>query len=96
MEPMIGLMLGLLGGGAAGFFTLRSLSSKRAQVVVDEANKTADLTVKEAKLTAQRLTSEAETKSTSMIERANAAVEKSKIDNERIKNEKIQQEIPSI
>ena len=91
MEPMIGLMLGLLGGGAAGFFTLRSLSAKSAQVVVDEANKTADLTVKEAKLTAQRLTSEAETKSTSMIERANAAVEKSKIDNERIKNEKIQQ-----
>ena len=91
MEPMIGLMLGLLGGGAAGFFALRSLSAKRAQVVVDEANKTADLTVKEAKLTAQRLTSEAETKSTSMVERANAAVEKSKIDNERIKNEKIQQ-----
>lgn len=91
MEPMIGLILGLLGGGAAGFYTLRSLSAKRAQVVVDEANKTADLTVKEAKLTAQRLTSEAETKSTSLIERANAAVEKSKIDNERIKNEKIQQ-----
>lgn len=88
---MIGLILGLLGGGAAGFYTLRSLSAKRAQVVVDEANKTADLTVKEAKLTAQRLTSEAETKSTSLIERANAAVEKSKIDNERIKNEKIQQ-----
>ncbi len=91
MEPMIGLMLGLLGGGAAGFFALRSLSAKRSQIIVDEANKTADLTVKEAKLTAQRLTSEAETKSTSMVERANAAVEKSKIDNERIKNEKIQQ-----
>jgi ribonucrease Y len=91
MEPMIGLILGLLGGGAAGFYTLRSLSSKRAQVVVDEANKTADLTVESAKLTAQRLTSDAESKSNVMIERANASVEKSKIDNERIKNEKIQQ-----
>lgn len=91
MEPMIGLILGLVGGGAAGYFTLRSLTAKRAQVVVDEANKTADLTVKEAKITSQRLTSDAETKSNSMIERANAAVEKSKIDNERIKNEKIQQ-----
>ena len=91
MEPMIGLILGLIGGGAAGYFTLRSLTAKRSQVVVDEANKTADLTVKEAKITSQRLTSDAETKSNSMIERANAAVEKSKIDNERIKNEKIQQ-----
>ncbi len=91
MEPMIGLILGLVGGGAAGYFTLRSLTSKRAQVVVDEANKTADLTVKEAKITSQRLTSDAESKSNVMIERANAAVEKSKIDNERIKNEKIQQ-----
>jgi ribonucrease Y len=91
MEPMIGLILGLVGGGAAGYFTLRSLTAKRAQVVVDEANKTADLTVKEAKITSQRLTSDAETKSNAMIERANAAVEKSKIDNERIKNEKIQQ-----
>ncbi len=91
MEPMIGLILGLIGGGAAGFYTLRSLTAKRAQVVVDEANKTADLTVKEAKITSQRLTSDAESKSNVMIERANAAVEKSKIDNERIKNEKIQQ-----
>jgi ribonucrease Y len=91
MEPMIGLILGIVGGGAAGFFTLRTLSAKNAQVVVDEANKTADLTLKEAKLTAQRLTSDAESKSNSLIERANSAVEKSKIDNERIKNEKIQQ-----
>jgi ribonucrease Y len=91
MEPMMGLILGLLGGGAAGFYTLRTLSAKSAQVVVDEANKTADLTLKEAKLTAQRVTSEAESKSMSLIERANATVEKSKIDNERIKNEKIQQ-----
>jgi ribonucrease Y len=91
MEPMMGLILGLLSGGAAGFYTLRTLSAKSAQVVVDEANKTADLTLKEAKLTAQRVTSEAESKSMSLIERANAAVEKSKIDNERIKNEKIQQ-----
>jgi ribonucrease Y len=91
MEPMMGLILGLLGGGAVGFYTLRTLSAKSAQVVVDEANKTADLTLKEAKLTAQRVTSEAESKSMSLIERANASVEKSKIDNERIKNEKIQQ-----
>jgi ribonucrease Y len=91
MEPMIGLILGIVGGGAAGFYTLRTLSAKNAQVVVDEANKTADLTLKEAKLTAQRVTSEAESKSNSLIERANSAVEKSKIDNERIKNEKIQQ-----
>ena len=87
----MGLILGLLGGGAAGFYTLRTLTAKSAQVVVDEANKTADLTLKEAKLTAQRVTSEAESKSMSLIERANASVEKSKIDNERIKNEKIQQ-----
>ncbi len=91
MEPMIGLILGLVGGGATGYFTLRSLTAKRAQVVVDEANKTADLTVKEAKITSQRLTSDAESKSNVMIERASASVEKSKIDNERIKNEKIQQ-----
>jgi ribonucrease Y len=91
MEPMMVTILGLLGGGAVGFFALRSLSAKGAQVVVDEANKTADLTVKEAKLTAQRVISDAESKSTSLVERANAAVEKSKIDNERIKNEKIQQ-----
>ena len=88
---MIGLILGFMGGGAAGFYTLRTLSAKSAQVVVDEANKTADLTVKEAKITAQRVTSEAESKSNSLIERANSSVEKSKIDNERIKNEKIQQ-----
>jgi ribonucrease Y len=91
MEPMMGLIVGLLGGGAVGFFALRSFSAKNAQIVVNDANKTADLTVQEAKITAQRLTSDAESKSTSLIERANAAVEKSKIDNERIKNEKIQQ-----
>ena len=88
---MIGLILGLVGGGATRYFTLRSLTAKRSQVLVDEANKTADLTVKEAKITSQRLTSDAESKSNVMIERASASVEKSKIDNERIKNEKIQQ-----
>ncbi len=91
MESILGIIAGLLGGGAAGFFALRTMSANNAQKVVNDANKTADLTVQEAKLTAQRLTSDAESKSNSLIERANATLEKSKIENERIKNEKIQQ-----
>ena len=84
MESLIGIILGLLGGGAAGFFTMRTLAAKKAQAAIDDANKTADLTLSEAKLSAQRVTQEAEMK-------ALAAIDKSKIENERIKNEKIQQ-----
>jgi ribonucrease Y len=84
METMIGALLGLIGGGGLGFFLVRQMGATKAQSVIEDANKTADLTLKEAKLTATRLETEAKSK-------ADAATEKAKIDNERIKNEKIQQ-----
>ncbi|MBL7816679.1 MAG: ribonuclease Y [Saprospiraceae bacterium] len=87
METIVGAIVGLLAGGGIGFFMVRQLSAKNAQtaqLLIDEANKNADLSLKDAKLTAQRLVSEAESKASNIIE-------KSEIKNEQIKNQKIQE-----
>jgi ribonucrease Y len=84
MESIIGVVVGFLVGGGASFFIVKRLSDNKSQLLIDEANKTADLTVKEAKLTAQRLVSEAESKSSNLVEKA-------EIRNEQIKQQKIQE-----
>ena len=84
-------ILGLLGGGAAGFYALQMTGKNKVQGIIDDANKTADSTLREAKLTVLRLTNEAESKLSDAETKVVNLLEKSKIDNERIKNEKIQQ-----
>lgn len=81
---IISLIVGIIVGGGIAYFLVQKLNIGRAQTVIAEANKTADLTVQEAKLTAKRLTDEAETK-------ASASIEKAEAKNEIIKQKKIQE-----
>lgn len=81
---IISLSAGIIVGGVIAYFLVQKLNIGKAQTVIAEANKTADLTVQEAKLTAKRLTDEAETK-------ASASIEKAEAKNEIIKQKKIQE-----
>jgi ribonucrease Y len=84
MNSIVGLILGLLGGGGAGWFLIKQFTAKANQAKIDEANKTADLTLQEAKITAKRTLGEAENKAENLLEKA-------EMKNEQIKNQKIQE-----
>jgi ribonucrease Y len=84
MNSIVGLILGLLGGGGAGWFLIKQFTAKANQAKIDEANKTADLTLQEAKITAKRTLGEAESKAENLLEKA-------EMKNEQIKNQKIQE-----
>ena len=98
MMSILGVILGLIAGSAAGFFLIQKLNAQKAQELINRANSTGEVTVKEAKSTAERLLSEAKSKSSeaqSKLNEANAKVqnliEKAEIKNEQIKNQKIQE-----
>jgi ribonucrease Y len=84
MNPIIAIILGLVGGGGAGFFLIKQFGSKGIQSKIDDANKAADMTLQEAKISAKRITSDAESKAETLIEKA-------ELKNEQIKNQKIQE-----
>ncbi|MEZ4920823.1 MAG: hypothetical protein R2792_17110 [Saprospiraceae bacterium] len=63
---------------------LSLISKKGDQKAIEESNRQADLTIQEARLTAQRLTDEATTKAEKIVGKAEA-------ENERIKQQKIQE-----
>ncbi|MCW5923040.1 MAG: ribonuclease Y [Saprospiraceae bacterium] len=79
MEIIIGLV-GLVVGGVIAYF-LASQSNKKQ---VEESNRQADLVIKEARLTAKRLEDEATVKAEKIVGKAEA-------ENERIKQQKIQE-----
>ncbi len=84
MEIVIGTLAGLLIGGAAAYFVARQLQIKANQKAVEESNRQADLIVQEARLTAKRIVDEATVKAEKIVGRAES-------ENERIKQQKIQE-----
>jgi len=78
----LGLLLGIAGGGGAGFFIVRSLLVKSNQKKVDEINQISDLELEKAKIAAKRILDEAENRSEKIISKAEAK-------NESIKQQKI-------
>lgn len=78
----MGLLLGIAGGGGAGFFIVRSLLVRSNQKKVDEINQISDLELEKAKIAAKRILDEAENRSEKIISKAEAK-------NESIKQQKI-------
>ncbi|MEP7195172.1 MAG: ribonuclease Y [Saprospiraceae bacterium] len=84
MDPIIGLILGLLGGAGGGFLLTRTLVKNANQKKLDDLNKLSDIEIEKAKLSSQRIMDEAETKAERIIVKAEAR-------NEQIKQQKIQE-----
>jgi ribonuclease Y len=84
MEIGIEVIIGLVVGAVIAAVVLSLISKKGDQKAIEESNRQADLTIQEARLTAQRLTDEATTKAEKIVGKAEA-------ENERIKQQKIQE-----
>ncbi len=84
MEPVLGLIIGIVVGAIAGYFLIRTQSKKLAQAKIDELNAKADEEIKQARKTAERIVEEAEQKSNKLVGQAEAK-------NEKIKQRKIQE-----
>lgn len=84
MDPIIGLITGLVAGGVASFFLVRMQQSRASQQRKDEIVAVAERELEEAKLSAKRMVSEAETKAEKIMSQA-------EINNERTKQRKIQE-----
>ncbi|MBP6824946.1 MAG: ribonuclease Y [Saprospiraceae bacterium] len=80
MEIITGLIIGLVIGGIAAYF-FASQANKKS---VEEGNRQADLAIQEARLTAKRIEDEAAVKAEKIVAKADA-------ENERIKQQKIQE-----
>ncbi len=84
MEIAIGIVVGLVIGGAIAYFLANQSFKKANQKAIEEGNRQVDLIIQEAKLSAKRITDEATVKADKIISRAEA-------ENERIKQQKIQE-----
>ncbi|MBC7884266.1 MAG: ribonuclease Y [Saprospiraceae bacterium] len=80
MDPILGLVIGLLAGSGIGYFVVHSIFNNK----VKDANNKADISLKEAELNAKRKLDEAEN-------RADKIVAKAEQTNESIKQRKIQE-----
>ncbi len=80
----IGLIIGLLVGGAVAYFVVRSMITKSQQNKVEEMNAKADEVVKEARATAKRLVDEAQSKADKIVSKAEGK-------HENIKQKKIRE-----
>ena len=84
MELVITIILGLIGGGAAGFFGLKAIQGNKLKSAIENAEKSAERQISEAKITAKRIVSEAEVRCESLLSKAESK-------NEIIKQKKIQE-----
>ncbi|MBK8966393.1 MAG: ribonuclease Y [Lewinellaceae bacterium] len=84
MEILTGVIIGLVVGGIITYIIVSQAAKKANLKAIEEGNRQADLAIKEARLTAQRITDEASTK-------ADKIVSKAESENERIKQQKIQE-----
>lgn len=80
MSSIIGIILGVILGGGAGYFIIQTAFKSK----INEANDKADITLKEAELTASRKIQEAEAKADKLIAKAEQQ-------NESVKQKKIQE-----
>ena len=83
MEIGVGLIGGLVAGAIIGYFLVNSILKKQSQSKIDAANAKADAIAKDAQLKAERLERDAKQK-------ADKLLAKSERDNERKKQQKIQ------
>jgi len=81
---IIGLVIGLVVGGAVAFFLVRNMIAKSNQNKVEEMNAKADEVVKEARATAKRLVDEAQSKADKIVNKAEGK-------HENIKQKKIRE-----
>ncbi|MEY3248304.1 MAG: hypothetical protein RL742_347 [Bacteroidota bacterium] len=84
MDSTIYLIIGLAVGAVVAYAIAAYLHKKANEKAVEEGNRQADLAVKEARLTARRITDEASVQAEKMVAKAEA-------ENERIKQQKIQE-----
>ncbi len=84
MDSTIYLIIGLVVGAVAAYVIASYLHKKANEKAIEEGNRQADLAVKEARLTARRITDEASVQAEKMVAKAEA-------ENERIKQQKIQE-----
>ncbi|MCS6929546.1 MAG: ribonuclease Y [Saprospiraceae bacterium] len=84
MEIAIGLVIGIITGGATAYLLVNQALKRAKQKAIEESNRQADLIIQEARLSAKRITDEASVKAEKIISRAEA-------ENERIKQQKIQE-----
>ena len=84
MEMILGLIGGLVVGAIIGYLLVNSLLKKKAQDKMDAASAKADAIVKDAELNVERLERDARNKADKLLEKADR-------DNERKKQQKIQE-----
>ncbi|MEQ1746080.1 MAG: ribonuclease Y [Saprospiraceae bacterium] len=84
MDIGIGIAIGLVVGGIVAYFIASRASKQSHQKAVEEANRQADLAIQEARLTAKRMTDEAAVQAEKIVGKAEG-------ENERIKQQKIQE-----
>jgi ribonuclease Y len=84
MDSTIYLIIGLAVGAVVAYAIAAFLHKKANEKAVEEGNRQADLAVKEARLTARRITDEASVQAEKMVAKAET-------ENERIKQQKIQE-----
>jgi len=81
---IVAVIIGLLGGGGAGYLTINTFLKKTNQARLDEMSRQAEEELKDAKRNAERLLEDANRKAESVLERAERK-------NEAIKTKKIQE-----
>jgi ribonuclease Y len=84
MDIVIGVIIGLVVGGIVAYVIATRATKQSNQKALEEGNRQADLAIQEARLTAKRLTDEASLKAEKIVGKAEA-------ENERIKQQKIQE-----
>jgi len=84
MDPILGLIIGLIAGGVGSFFAVRAQQNKAALKRKEEVKSLSERELEEARLNAKRILAEAETKAEKITSQA-------EINNERTKQRKIQE-----
>lgn len=84
MDIAIGIAIGVVVGGIVAYVIASRASNASNQKAIEEGNRQADLAIQEARLTAKRITDEAAVQAEKVIGKAEA-------ENERIKQQKIQE-----
>ncbi|MBK9339040.1 MAG: ribonuclease Y [Lewinellaceae bacterium] len=84
MDIVTGVIIGLVVGGIVAYMIASQATKKNNQKALEEGNRQADMAIQEARLTAKRITDEAAVKAESVVGKAEA-------ENERIKQQKIQE-----
>ncbi len=84
MDIAIGIAIGVVVGGIVAYVIANRANKQTNQKAIEEGNRQADLAIQEARLTAKRITDEAAVQAEKVVGKAEA-------ENERIKQQKIQE-----